>query len=250
MAMVLAVVARLAFAGDAELPAGAELPAAAAAVPGPVDSAPPAGIVLPPVTTHAVDVKVKRRVSVNRRIANDLVRNTMCVLRLTIDENGVPLSALPVNCPLSLVPTTTDVAMRWRFHPVIDPSGVPTNATFDLPFNYKTRHHHGTNVADDTPAVRTAKAMFWGDVQVRRRVDPKYPAEVELGDAASDVTCTVRMHVDETGTPTATDVRGCPVAFARATEAAAMQWRWYPVLENGFPLPVHFDLRFIFRKPE
>lgn len=61
-----------------------------------------------------------------------------CVVRLTIDSRGVPVSALSSSCPTPFLATARAAAMKWRFHPARD-AGEPVSVMFDLNFRFVPR---------------------------------------------------------------------------------------------------------------
>lgn len=74
------------------------------------------------------------------------------------------------------------------------------------------------------------------ELQPRRRVLPRYPAEA-LGRDLGEQLCGVRLRVDEKGYSTVLGVEGCdPVFHATAIEALG-RWRWYPKRVGGTKIP-------------
>ncbi len=100
---------------------------APSAEPPPVDARPEASL---PVAE--VKVRAKMRVADFPAGAPD----GKCVVRITIDEEGVPFSAEPTACPEALKEGARKVALRFRFYPV-EENGAFVKARFDL-----TIHHH------------------------------------------------------------------------------------------------------------
>lgn len=81
----------------------------------------------------------------------------------------------------------------------------------------------------------------------RVRAEPEWPrAAVAVG--LTEGRCVVHVVIDESGAPADVSFRDCPVVFQRATREAALQWRWYPVLDEGRPVAAQFDIAFLFRR--
>jgi hypothetical protein len=96
----------------------------------------------PPVkTVHWSEVKIKTRATVRpddypaAAVALNLPEQR-CVVRITIDEQGVPVSATPKACPDVFYEAATTVAMRFRFYP-LEENGRATKGNFDLALNFK-----------------------------------------------------------------------------------------------------------------
>lgn len=94
-----------------------------------------------------------------------------------------------------------------------------------------------------------ARPVHYTDLQVKTRVNPRFP-EAARTLSRRDESCVLRILVDERGEPAAVTVRTCPAVFQTAAIEAASQWRWYPLLDRGQPIPAQFDLGFVFRLSE
>ena len=73
-----------------------------------------------------------------------------------------------------------------------------------------------------------AMAVHWSQVEVRRRVMPRYPAaarQMNMG----NVDCRVRFFIDERGRPYDILVEACPRIFEPDTLDAARRWRFRPL---------------------
>ena len=91
-----------------------------------------------PVDPPTATVKQRARVFASDypRMAKGLAPSThRCVVRLVIDEQGVPEEATPIDCPELYQPYARRIAMRYRFYPVVI-DGVPTRFVFDLTVNF------------------------------------------------------------------------------------------------------------------
>jgi outer membrane biosynthesis protein TonB len=61
---------------------------------------------------------------------------TRCVVRITVDEKGVPTSVAPSSCPEIFQDAGVKVGMRYRFYPYKQ-DGKATSVYFDLTLNFK-----------------------------------------------------------------------------------------------------------------
>jgi hypothetical protein len=61
---------------------------------------------------------------------------TRCVVRIHIDEKGVPSSVEPKNCPEIFHSAAVKVGLRYRFYPLKE-NGKAVAAQFDLALNFK-----------------------------------------------------------------------------------------------------------------
>ncbi|MBM4365862.1 MAG: hypothetical protein FJ102_06570 [Deltaproteobacteria bacterium] len=93
-----------------------------------------------------------------------------------------------------------------------------------------------------TPVETGSTSVHWSEVQLKRRVTPKWPVDPRR---RHEVSCVIGLEIDEEGVPTSVTRRDCPDPFFAAAEEAAMQWRWYPIQPD--PVAVHFDINFAFR---
>lgn len=60
---------------------------------------------------------------------------TRCVVRVSIDEKGVPIDVSAKACPAVFVGAATDLAMRYRCYPLLE-DGHPVRAAFDLALTF------------------------------------------------------------------------------------------------------------------
>lgn len=66
-------------------------------------------------------------------------------------------------------------------------------------------------------------------LEPRIKVPPRYPeAARDQQRRGPSHLCVAEIAIDPTGTPWQVEVSGCPEIFAAPTEAALLQWRWYP----------------------
>lgn len=97
------------------------------------------------------------------------------------------------------------------------------------------------------PCVDAESCEAEGLTQVKpiKQVAPKFPAQ-KRGESA---TCEIRMFIDEEGRVTRVKLEsreGCPPAFAEETAAAALQWRFDPIMVDGEPMSTTFVTKFQF----
>ena len=59
-----------------------------------------------------------------------------CIVRINIDEKGVPYEVTPKTCPELFRDSAQSIAMRYRFYPLKD-GGKAVKAGFDLTINFK-----------------------------------------------------------------------------------------------------------------
>ena len=89
------------------------------------------------------------------------------------------------------------------------------------------------------------KNVYWAEVQVKTRVVPEFPESArQLG--LKNENCIVHVTINELGEPIDISFKACPELFKSAAKGAAMQWRWYPLMDNGRPVRAGFDLSFHF----
>ncbi|MDP2312969.1 MAG: energy transducer TonB, partial [Pseudomonadota bacterium] len=92
-------------------------------------------------TVHWSEVEVKVRPSVRpsdypEAAAALNIKDARCVVRIHIDERGVPYEVVPKTCPTVFRDAAQDVAMRYRFYPLLN-QGRPVRAAFDLTINFR-----------------------------------------------------------------------------------------------------------------
>lgn len=105
----------------------------------------------------------------------------------------------------------------------------------------------GTGTGDLGGGGGGVRAVHWSEIQVRTRVLPEIPAAMQqLGIAEAN--CVVRLQVDPSGTPESVTLKACPAYLQAAARDAAMQWRFYPLIEDGQAMTAAFDLRMVFRQ--
>ena len=86
-----------------------------------------------------------------------------------------------------------------------------------------------------------ARTFHHSEVQVKRRVSPHYPdsaKDLNLG----DVSCKVRIFIDDKGVPYDIAFEACPKVFHASAEDALMKWRWYPAKFEGNKVKAQFLL--------
>ncbi|GDX79356.1 hypothetical protein LBMAG42_11670 [Deltaproteobacteria bacterium] len=90
------------------------------------------------------------------------------------------------------------------------------------------------------------KTVHWSEAQVKTRVKPRFPeAAQQLG--LKEEKCITHIVIDTSGEPSDVTFKSCPELFKAAAREAALQWRWYPVMDNGQPTRAQFDINFIFK---
>jgi len=90
------------------------------------------------------------------------------------------------------------------------------------------------------------KSVYWTEVQIKSKVVPEFPeAARQLG--LKNERCIVHLVIDEQGVPIDFQFKTCPELFKSAAKDAAMQWRFYPLIDNGAPVKAGFDLNFQFK---
>jgi hypothetical protein len=80
------------------------------------------------------------------------------------------------------------------------------------------------------------------DVKYKREPYLRYPKaakDLNLG----DITCLVRVWIDESGVPNRVEVEKCPKAFHRETKEAMLKARWFPARFEGEKIPAQFLTR-------
>lgn len=90
------------------------------------------------------------------------------------------------------------------------------------------------------------KTVHWSEVQAKKRVAPEYPEAAKAMGLRDREDCVVRMRIGTDGLPKSVEMRACPTVFHDSARTAALQWEFYPLLENGQPIEAQFDLRISF----
>lgn len=89
------------------------------------------------------------------------------------------------------------------------------------------------------------KTVHWSEAIVKTRVKPTFPeAAKALG--LKKERCIVHIVIAPSGEPSDVSFKACPELFKASAKEAALQWRWYPLMENGQPISAQFDLVFQF----
>ena len=89
------------------------------------------------------------------------------------------------------------------------------------------------------------KTVHWSEAIVKTRVKPSFPeAAKALG--LKKERCIVHIVIAPSGEPSDVSFKACPELFKASAKEAALQWRWYPLMENGQPISAQFDLVFQF----
>lgn len=76
------------------------------------------------------------------------------------------------------------------------------------------------------------KVVHWTELKLKSKVNPTSPPRSAY-QGAEQVRCSMRIHVDPTGTPTSVEPTDCAEPFAAAAQEAMLRWRYYP-LAAGF----------------
>lgn len=93
-----------------------------------------------------------------------------------------------------------------------------------------------------------ATAMHHTDVKTRLRTELRYPEQARQMNLG-DVSCRVRIFIDEKGKPYDVKFMKCPQPFHASAREGLLKWRWYPARQNGqkvratFPLNIKYKLR-------
>jgi protein TonB len=85
------------------------------------------------------------------------------------------------------------------------------------------------------------RTFHHSEVEVKRRVQPDYPSAAESMNLG-DVSCRVRVFIDETGVPYNVKIEACPKVFHDTTQQALLKWRWYPAKVDGSKVKAQFLL--------
>ncbi len=89
------------------------------------------------------------------------------------------------------------------------------------------------------------KTVHWSEAIVKNRVKPAFPeAAKQLG--LKKERCIVHIVIAPSGEPSDVTFKACPELFKANAKEAALQWRWYPLMESGQPISAQFDLVFQF----
>jgi TonB family protein len=156
------------------------------------------------------------------------------VLKVTIDEHGVPTAAEvesvnPEESTRVLADAAIATAMKWRFNPGIK-DGVPTGGAVKVPVDFMLSDDDGNPMPPPDPA---------GDANVSyRKMRPAvYPQDAIVGKVSG--TLYVRAHIDTNGNVADAYVdQAVPMsalALKDAALAAVKGWQFNPATRNGLP---------------
>ena len=73
-------------------------------------------------------------------------------------------------------------------------------------------------------------------VSLRSLSYPEAANELNLG----EVTCRVRVYIDESGVPYNIEIEACPMVFHESAKEALYKWRWYPAKVEGTKVKAQF----------
>ncbi len=93
-------------------------------------------------TVHWSEVAVKVRPAVRPSDYPDAATalnlpDTRCVVHIRIDARGYPDDVVVKTCPEVFRAAAENLALRYRFHPLLGASGRPVRAGFDLSLNFR-----------------------------------------------------------------------------------------------------------------
>jgi protein TonB len=91
--------------------------------------------------------------------------------------------------------------------------------------------------------VRTFHAS---ELVLRNQVQPVYPEAARALDLG-DVTCKLRVFIDEKGKPYDINFTSCPPAFQKSAQDAVMRWRWDPARLGDEAVAAQFVLKIEYR---
>ncbi|MCO4743978.1 MAG: energy transducer TonB [Proteobacteria bacterium] len=117
-----------------------------------------------------------------------------------------------------------------------DPDGDPTGT------NTGTTGGSGTaDCGENCGSSSGPMVLHHSEVQAKRRVAPDYPDQARDMDLG-DVSCKVRVTINERGRPVAVGVEACPSVFHDSARKALMKWSFYPAKVGGETVPAQFML--------
>lgn len=88
------------------------------------------------------------------------------------------------------------------------------------------------------------KIVHWSEVIVKVRPQARasdYP-EAARALGLPGARCTVRLRIDERGTPVEVTAKSCPEVFRTSAESVGMRYRFYPLKVDGRAVQAAFDL--------
>jgi hypothetical protein len=134
----------------------------------------------------------------------------------------------PPDDPAPLTPVVPDKVVGQAGDPEGDDHGAVNGKPGGKPL--------GTGTGDgDGPGGGGVKRIEFGDLEVKRRFEPIYPAAAKsMG--LGDVRCDAVVRISSEGVPTEVTVRGCPEVFHAETREALLRWRFYPVRAGKTPV--------------
>ena len=108
---------------------------------------------------------------------------------------------------------------------------------------------NGDGVVNTKDCTGKSVPIHSSQIEVKRRVAPKFPKAVKAMGNKGDVKCTVHFFNDASGVPTKVVIMdGCPKAYHESILEAAYRWRFYPYKnEQGEKVESNFRLGLTFR---
>lgn len=170
------------------------------------------------------------------------------VVELTVDEEGVPVSAQALEGPPQLAPTAVEYAKAWRFEPA-KVNGKAVKARFKLTMPFRLR--------EDAPAFKTSKGKVdntpgqaqdtdFSRIKVKHQPPaPAYPAEAKTHGIQGTVE--VEIIVDAQGVPVGVKALSGPEELRPTAVAYAEDWRFEPFKVKGKAIKARFKLTMPFR---
>lgn len=170
------------------------------------------------------------------------------VVQLTVDEQGVPVTAEALEGPPQLHPTAIAYAQSWRFEPVrVDGKAVKAQFKLTMPFRLRgeepaTKISQGK--VDATPGE--AQDTDFSRIKIALKPPaPAYPAEAKAQRMQGIVV--VEITVNEQGVPVGVRALSGPEELRSTAMGYAEQWRFQPHKVNGKPVKARFKLTMPFR---
>jgi len=189
----------------------------------------------PPAPAYPAEAKAQR------------IQGTV-VVQLTVDEQGVPVTAEALEGPPQLHPTAIAYAQSWRFEPVrVDGKAVKARFKLTMPFRLRgeepaTKISQGK--VDATPGE--ARDTDFSKIKVALQPPaPAYPAEAKAQRIQGTVV--VELTVDEQGVPVGVKALSGPEELRATAMGYAEQWRFQPHQVNGKPTKARFKLTMPFK---
>jgi hypothetical protein len=186
-----------------------------------------------PILRREAEVKVRGEVRTGDHWATDLHDET-CVVRIRIDERGIPYDAMVETCAPLYAPYARDLALGYRFHPVRD-AGMAVKAQFFFRINIRRAAAPPPIVplVDPHPEI---PLLPRGDFATRKPIQvrlndmpPGLPEEGPL----PPLQCVARVYVDERGLPFEVVPERCPELLVASATKTLLRARVKPIELEG-----------------